>query len=61
MNMYIKFALLIMQRYKNIRITGTTYDELSKLGNLQDSFDTVIHRLIHSSGAAVASTHGDCD
>lgn len=33
-------------RYKNIKVSNNTYDELSKLGNLQDSFDSVIRGLL---------------
>ena len=31
------------------RITKRTYDSLAKLGTLQDTFDTVIARLIQES------------
>jgi predicted CopG family antitoxin len=35
-----------MSSYKNIRITKNTYERLSKLGTLEDTFDTVIMRLM---------------
>ena len=33
-------------KYKNIRISEETYQELADQGNLQDSFDSVIKKLI---------------
>ena len=33
-------------KYKNIRISEETYQELADQGNLQDSFDKVIKKLI---------------
>ncbi len=33
-------------KYKNIRISDETYQELANQGNLQDSFDSVIKKLI---------------
>ena len=37
------------EKYKSICIKSTTYNELVKEGNLQDTFDTVITRLIETS------------
>ncbi len=31
---------------KSIMVSKETYDELSKLGNLKDSFDSVIKKLL---------------
>ena len=36
-------------KYKNIRISDATYNKLAKLGDLQDTFDTVIAKLIPNS------------
>lgn len=33
--------------YKSIRIKSDTYEDLKKLGSLQDTYDTVISDLIH--------------
>ena len=38
----------MMKNYetKSIRVTKETYEELSKLGTLNDSFDSVIRKLL---------------
>jgi predicted CopG family antitoxin len=36
----------VYTKYKNIRISDETYQELANQGNLQDSFDSVIKKLI---------------
>lgn len=35
--------------YKTIKINSETYKELTKLGDLADTFDTVISKLIQES------------
>jgi predicted CopG family antitoxin len=39
-------------QHKNIKVSRWTYQELSKLGTLQDSFDTVIRRLLENKKVA---------
>jgi predicted CopG family antitoxin len=41
------------QAHTNIKIKRSTYEELSKLGTLQDSFDTVIRRLLENKKMGV--------
>lgn len=36
--------------YKCIRVSKDTYSRLTKLGSLQDTFDTVIARLVENAG-----------
>jgi hypothetical protein len=36
------------QQYKTIKVSQGHYDELAKLGTLQDSFDKVIGRLLEN-------------
>lgn len=35
-----------LNKYKTLKVTNETYNQLSQLGTLQDSFDTVIKKLI---------------
>lgn len=35
-----------MEETKSIRVTKETYDRLAELGDLKDSFDTVIKKLL---------------
>jgi predicted CopG family antitoxin len=37
------------ETHTNIKIRRSTYEELSKLGTLQDSFDTVIRKLLENN------------
>ena len=37
------------EKYKSIQIRVDTYEELAKKGNLTDSFDSVISRLLKKS------------
>jgi predicted CopG family antitoxin len=37
-----------MQPGKTIRVSEETYQELANQGNLRDSFDSVIQKLIHN-------------
>ncbi|HEY7110477.1 MAG TPA: hypothetical protein VH415_13715 [Nitrososphaeraceae archaeon] len=41
--------------YKMIRISTKTYNDLGKLGKFQDTFDSVVSRLITQSRVAAAS------
>ena len=38
--------LKTFQRYRNVPVKNETYQQLVKLGNLEDSFDSVISRLL---------------
>jgi predicted CopG family antitoxin len=35
-------------QYKTVKVSSVHYDELSKLGETKDSFDTVIGRLLET-------------
>ena len=37
----------MVEKYKTIKISEKTYNKLSQLGNLKDSFDSVIMDLIY--------------
>jgi predicted CopG family antitoxin len=41
---------------KMISLTERTYKELAQLGNLEDSFDSVIHRMIEREREKVATS-----
>lgn len=41
--------------YKTLRVTIETYRRLSKLGNLNDSFDTVIRKLLDENKRRLSS------
>jgi predicted CopG family antitoxin len=43
---------------KMISLTERTYKELAQLGNLEDSFDSVIHRMIEEREREKVATSG---
>jgi predicted CopG family antitoxin len=47
----------VVQGHKNIKVSRWTYEELSKLGTLQDSFDTVIRRLLQNKKVEQEVSH----
>lgn len=43
------------RQFKTLRVTLETYNRLAKLGDLKDSFDTVIRKLMDGNLSATAA------
>lgn len=49
------------EKFKSIQIRLETYEQLSKMGNLTDSFDSVISSLLKKSRPLQSDSRTDCD